>query len=110
MRGITTLISLLGENVQGMARIEEAISKAIDRYNHYRSPEATAKLVKVGNGEFIVDFEGPFCKSCGIYDFFEDLIYELKGLLDIQAVIKGFESTESEMVRVVYAIKALGST
>lgn len=96
--------------VWGMPKIEEAISKAIERYNHYRSPEVTAKLVKAGNEAFIVDFDGPFCKSCGIYDYFEDLIYELKDLSDIQAELTGFESTESETIRVVYTIRTVGST
>lgn len=93
-----------------MHAIEEAISKAIERYNRYRSPEATAKLVKAGNGEFTVDFDGPFCRSCGVYDYFEDLIYGLKDLSNIQAEITGFESTESETIRVNYTIRSVGST
>ncbi|MGQ9514110.1 MAG: hypothetical protein ACUVTL_03545 [Thermoproteota archaeon] len=88
-----------------MSAIEEAISKTIERYNSYRSPEVTAKLVEVGDGGFLVDFDGTFCRSCSIYDYFEDLIYELKSTSSIKAEIEGFESTESESIRVKYAIK-----
>jgi len=88
--------------------MREAIAKAIEKYNRYRSPEAMAKLIEVKGDEFIVDFHGPFCKSCGVYDYFEDFIYELKGLSDIQAEIAGFESTESETIRVRYAMRAIG--
>jgi len=72
-----------------MPRLEEAISKAIDRYNHYRSPEVIAKLIDVNEGQFVVDFSGPFCKSCAVYDYLDDLIYELKGLSDIQPLGRG---------------------
>jgi len=92
-----------------MPRIEEAISRAIDRYNHYRSPEVIAKLVEVNEGQFVVDFHGPFCKSCGVFDYFDDLIYELKGLTDIQAEVAGFEGTESETIRVRYALRAIAN-
>jgi hypothetical protein len=90
-----------------MPQIEEAISRAVERYNHYRSPEVKAKLIKAGEGGFTVDFEGPFCKSCGIYDYFKDLIYELNNVSEIQAEITGFENTESETVRVIYAIRVV---
>lgn len=44
----------------------------------YRSPEAAAKLVEVRDKRFVVEFSGPFCASCGVRDWLEDLIYELK--------------------------------
>lgn len=54
------------------------LNKAIGRYNMYRSPEASVKLVETGDNWFTVEFSGTFCRSCGVRDWLEDLIYELK--------------------------------
>lgn len=51
--------------------------EAIDAYNEYRQPMADAELVDASGGSFRVRFEGPFCRTCCDYDYFEDLIYEL---------------------------------
>ena len=85
--------------------LKGAVLKAVETYNRYRSPEATAKLVKFEGNEFIVDFEGTFCKGCGVHDYFEDFIYELKGLVDAQVEISSFEPQGTEGFRVKYAIK-----
>ncbi|NIO21344.1 MAG: hypothetical protein GTN76_11560 [Candidatus Aenigmarchaeota archaeon] len=60
----------------------KAIEKAIEEFNKYRSPEATVKLISTGKRSFFTEFTGPFCKTCGFYDYFEDfrLILEEKGL------------------------------
>jgi len=54
----------------------EKLKKTIEIYNRYRSPEATAKLVDVNSKEIIVEFVGPFCDTCGVVDWLEDLVYE----------------------------------
>lgn len=58
----------------------EVLKEAIKRYNRYRSPEATARLLKAGEEGFVVEFSGSFCLSCGIYDWLEDLVYEIREL------------------------------
>ncbi|MBS7657972.1 MAG: hypothetical protein QW476_03530 [Candidatus Bathyarchaeia archaeon] len=58
--------------------LKEIIEKAVEIYNRYRSPEATAKLVEILTNQFTIEFKGSFCQSCGVYDYFEDLIYEIK--------------------------------
>ncbi|MEJ2240556.1 MAG: hypothetical protein P8Y18_00205 [Candidatus Bathyarchaeota archaeon] len=64
----------------------ESILKTIQIYNKYRSPEATAKFVELSkNNNFIIDFEGAFCQSCGAQDYFEDFIY------DFYEIAKGFK-------------------
>ena len=90
-----------------MQSLREAVLKAIDAYNHFRSPEATAKLVRVGTDELIVDFEGSFCRSCGAYDYLEDFVYELKQFMDVEMEILSFESYRPEKIRVKYALKAM---
>ncbi|MFU8869452.1 hypothetical protein [Natronococcus sp.] len=38
---------------------------------------ATATVVGSTDDSFTVQFEGPFCRMCCDYDYFEDLRYEL---------------------------------
>lgn len=54
------------------------LTEAMETYNEYRSPMATAALVESADDSFVVRFEGPFCRMCCDYDYFEDLIYELQ--------------------------------
>ncbi|KON32880.1 hypothetical protein AC477_02330, partial [miscellaneous Crenarchaeota group-1 archaeon SG8-32-1] len=60
------------------SHLSDSILKAVEEYNKYRSPEATAKLIEIQKHEFVVEFEGPFCSSCGVQDYIEDFIYELE--------------------------------
>ena len=46
--------------------LAELVSRAITVYNKYRSPEATTKLIGAEKDGFIIEFEGSFCKSCGV--------------------------------------------
>jgi len=62
--------------------LEEFIRKAILLYNRYRSPEAVAKMVSVSPENVILSFSGSFCYSCGVIDYVEDFIHELKMLTD----------------------------
>ncbi len=54
------------------------IFSAIDKYNKYHSPEATAKFIKLNKNSTIIEFSGPFCKSCGVSDWFDDFKIELE--------------------------------
>ncbi len=56
--------------------------RTVALYNRYRSPEATAKLVLVTPEMVTVSFSGSFCYSCGVIDYLEDFIHELKLLTD----------------------------
>ena len=91
-----------------MHSLKEAVLKAVEAYNRFRSPEATAKLVEVGKDELVVDFEGSFCKTCGAYDYLEDFIYELKRFVDVEMEVLSFENYAPETIRVRYAVKAVG--
>ncbi|MDG5818371.1 hypothetical protein [Natronococcus sp. A-GB7] len=53
------------------------LEDAVATYNEYRSPMATAAVVDSTDDSFTVRFEGPFCRMCCDYDYFEDLRYEL---------------------------------
>ena len=94
----------MGEELESF---EEAVLKALEAYNHFRSPEATAKLVKVDKEELVVDFKGSFCRTCGTYDWLEDLVYEVKRFVNVELEITSFENYEPETIRVRYSVKAI---
>lgn len=75
----------------------EKVLEAIEEYNKYRSPEATAKLVSFHKPVIRIEFTGPFCRSCGFYDYFDDLriIFEEMGL---KTEIMSVEETEEGAV------------
>jgi hypothetical protein len=58
----------------------EKIEEAVESFNRYRSPQATAQLVKMEGNAFTVLFTGSFCLSCGVEDYFDDLRYEFDDL------------------------------
>ncbi len=88
------------------SRLSGSILKAVEEYNKYRSPEATAKLIEIKKHEFVVEFEGPFCSSCGIQDYIEDFIYELEDITkDFRVEIIKTEPTDSQHFRVHYIAK-----
>jgi hypothetical protein len=87
------------------AQLKDLILQAIKVYNRFRSPEATAKLVGVNNNGFVIDFEGSFCVSCGVREYFEDLIYELEGINDnISVKLQKTKTTGPNSFRASYKI------
>ncbi len=88
-----------------MLSFKDSVLKAIEEYNKYRSPEAKAKLVKISDRELVLDFEGSFCRTCGVVDYFEDFIYELRELIDVKMKIKSFKELGHETIRVKYIIE-----
>lgn len=69
------------------------IKKGIEEFNKFRAPEATAELISFKNKVLEVKFSGPFCFSCGIYDYFEDLKIFLEEQ-DLKTEIKIIEEVE----------------
>lgn len=82
---------------------EKSLKKAIDNYNKYRSPEATARLINIKENEIEVEFEGPFCQSCGVWDWFEDLKYELEDV-GVKADISEAKQLDEFSYRVKFLI------
>jgi len=86
--------------------LRKLILRTVEVYNRYRSPEATAKLLKREEDGFTIEFEGSFCQSCGVQDYFEDFVYELKGLNNnVEAEIQEIERTSSQSFKVRYKVK-----
>ena len=88
------------------AHLNDSVLKAIEVYNRYRSPEATAKLVGIQKDGFIIEFKGPFCQSCGVNDYFEDFIYELENIRgDFRVEVKATEPAGPQSFRVQYGVE-----
>ena len=88
------------------AHLKDLLLRTIQVYNRYRSPETTAKLVSIENDGFILDFEGSFCTSCGVRDYFEDFIYELETInKSFKLELAETKSTGPQSFRVHYKIK-----
>lgn len=83
---------------------EEMIQAAIGSYNEYKADIAEAELVEAGDKELRVKFEGNFCLSCCMDEYFIDLVHELKDrgveteFKDFQQVgVKGFVAEYEEI-------------
>ncbi len=62
---------------------------AIKSYNEYKGDIAEAELVDIEGGTYKVKFEGNFCLSCCMDEYFLDLVYELKDR-EIETELKVF--------------------
>lgn len=80
------------------------LKKALETYNRYRSPLVTAKLLETGDDEFKVQFEGTFCRSCGMDEYFVDLVYELRSE-GLEAELLGFHQIGTEKFVAKYKIE-----
>jgi predicted GNAT family acetyltransferase len=65
--------------------------KEIERFNKLHSPEAIAEFLGSNEKVARVGFTGPFCVTCGVYDYFEDLIQDFEAdVLDYEETDGGF--------------------
>lgn len=78
--------------------------QALDKYNKFRSPEATANLLKIkeldNKIEVIIKFEGVFCETCGVNEYVYDLKYIFEDLNVKCEVKKIFEPENFENYRI----------
>lgn len=86
--------------------LKSLVLRTIDIYNKYRNPEGTAKLITVEKDGFTLDFEGSFCETCGVRDYFEDFIYELETInKTFKLELAETKPTGPQSFRVHYRIK-----
>lgn len=84
---------------------KETLQQAIEEYNRYRSPRVTAELIDFSEDEFTVKFEGTFCRSCGMEEYFVDLVYQLERE-EVEVEVLDFEEREYESYVVRYRIES----
>jgi len=65
--------------------------ESIDIFNRYHEPEAKAEYKGYENGIVNVYFSGYMCRTCGVYDYFEDLIQDVNAkIIDYEEFDDGF--------------------
>ena len=82
----------------------DAIARAIANFNRLRSPEAFAEFIGFDNNEVYVRFTGSFCRTCGVLDYFEDLIFELDARSPISLAVIDFEAEDEVTFQVRYRL------
>ena len=58
--------------------LEQLVRKTVALYNRFRSPEAFSKIIFVSPELVTISFSGSFCYSCGVLDYIEDFVHEVK--------------------------------
>lgn len=54
------------------------ILMALAEFNKWHSPEANAEIAALGPSRVVVELTGPYCETCGFYDYLDDLKLELE--------------------------------
>ncbi len=90
-------------SLEGIGMDKGAILSTIEEYNRYHSPEAIAELEELSGGHLKVRFRGPFCESCGVSEWFEDLAVELRRR-GIAASVEGAKEAGDGSFLVSFAI------
>jgi hypothetical protein len=85
------------------------INQILAEYNKFRSPEVKAKFLHFKDRRLILEFEGTFCNTCGFHDYFEDFIYEMKHLSNIELNIDEIKESGFQKFVVVYSISDVSS-
>ena len=85
--------------------LKSIIEEAVEEYNLYRRPEAEAEISGFEDERFTITFRGPFCRSCGVYDYFEDLIYYILKKRRVNLEIVKIEDAGDERFQVRYMVK-----
>jgi len=54
----------------------EAVERVLEEFNRLHGSEARARILQIKGDEVIIEFEGSFCATCGLYDYFDDIKWE----------------------------------
>ncbi|NJE84459.1 hypothetical protein E3E23_01185 [Thermococcus sp. CX2] len=54
----------------------EVLKKVLEEFNRLHGSEAQARIVERKDDEIIIEFEGSFCATCGLHDYFDDIKWE----------------------------------
>ncbi len=71
----------------------ETLERVLEEFNRLHGSEARARIVEAKENEVVVEFEGSFCATCGLYDYFEDIKWEA---LDFGLKIEPVEVVKAE--------------
>ncbi|ASJ00669.1 hypothetical protein [Thermococcus gorgonarius] len=83
----------------------EKLDKVIKEFNKLHGSEAKVKVREVRGEEVILEFEGSFCATCGLYDYFDDIKWEAMEFgLNIEPV-EVLEAEEDDFEHGRYVVK-----
>ncbi len=77
------------------------LKESIDFFNRYHEPEAKAEYLDYASNSVRVRFSGYMCRTCGVYDYFEDIIQ------DVDAEVVDYQEADDESFIVTYRLKKL---
>lgn len=89
-------------NVEGVAK--EFVARAFTEFNKWHGTEAVAELVNLEGPSIVVGLSGPFCRTCGLYDYFDDLKLELEKVLGKPLEIIQVDSGGDERYVISYKV------
>ena len=91
-----------------LEELRKRVEKAIEEFNKYREPEAVARLVSLSEREIVLEIAGPYCRSCGLADWFDDFTFELIAAGGPKAVFADYEPSDEadEAYAVTYRIES----
>jgi len=78
------------------------VARALAEFNRWHGREAVAELVELRGSSIVVRLSGPFCRTCGPSDYFDDLKIELERVLGKPLEITGVYGEGAECYVVVY--------
>ncbi len=71
----------------------EKLEEVLREFNRFHGSEADARILKREGDEVIIEFEGSFCATCGLYDYFDDIKWEA---MDFGLELEPLEVLEAE--------------
>ena len=83
------------------------VVRALAEFNKWHGSEAVAELVKLKGPSIVVELRGPFCRTCGIYDYFDDLKLEFEKVLGKTLEIAKVDNGSDERYVITYKIGAV---
>lgn len=81
------------------------IEKVLAEFNRLHGSEANARILSIEGDEAIIEFEGSFCATCGLYDYFDDIKWEAMEFgLELEPV-EVLEAVEDDFEHGRYVVK-----
>ena len=85
--------------------VRERIEEVLREFNRLHGSEAHARVLALNGDEVIIEFEGSFCATCGLYDYFDDIKWEALDFgLELEPV-EVLEAVEDDFEHGRYVVK-----
>lgn len=81
-------------------RVFSVLRSCVSEYNRYHSPEARVEIIEIWKNKVILKFSGHYCFTCGVYDYFEDLVHLLDERGINSKIVKVYEDGEGDIVEI----------